>query len=232
MFLAGISLGLVSSFHCVGMCGPLALALPVQYLDKSHQVKGYFLYNSGRVITYSVLGLVMGLAGRRLYLAGWQQDFSIVSGIIILVMLFKTYLLPATIRQYMSNAFVKPLMNLIWRLMSIRKLYACFLLGMANGLLPCGMVYFALITAINGTSLLAAVGFMFLFGLGTLPAMLALSLSGLKLGLNARIQMKRVIPYVIASMAVVLILRGMNLGIPFISPHISPVAGHGISCEE
>ena len=83
ILLAGISLGLISSFHCVGMCGPLALALPVQNLDKPNQVKGYFLYNTGRIITYSALGLVMGLAGRRVYLAGWQQYFSIASGLVI-----------------------------------------------------------------------------------------------------------------------------------------------------
>src|SRR5436190_5325856 len=93
LIIAGFSLGAVSSLHCVGMCGPLALALPVHHLSKRQQLISLFLYQLGRIITYSLFGLIFGLAGRTIYMAGIQQWFSIAMGVVVLslVVLYWVY---------------------------------------------------------------------------------------------------------------------------------------------
>src|SRR5687767_11922505 len=85
--IAGLSLGAVSSLHCVGMCGPLAMALPVHHLSKTQRFLSLLFYQFGRIITYASLGLIFGLLGRRIYLGGLQQWFSIIMGISVLVIL-------------------------------------------------------------------------------------------------------------------------------------------------
>src|SRR5476651_1937523 len=78
-------IGLFGSVHCVGMCGPLALAVP------SLQTKGWLIvadkvsYNIGRVVTYSILGLLLGFLGKQLWLLGLQQAVSIISGLLIIM---------------------------------------------------------------------------------------------------------------------------------------------------
>ncbi len=220
ILVTSVLLGLISSFHCVGMCGPLALALPVAHKNQSQQLFSIASYNVGRIITYAVLGLLFGLAGRKLYLSGLQQWFSIIAGILMFVLAFQYYIRkkniqPAWMKGF--NAFVQKLMQLSIR---SRNNFSTFFLGMANGLLPCGMVYLAIAGALNTQQVLHSVIFMAGFGFGTFPAMFALSLFGVNIDLSVRRKIKSFMPYVVASMAVLLILRGLNLGIPFISPVI------------
>ncbi len=82
--IAGFTLGAAGSLHCVGMCGPLSLALPLYHLTAVNKFLSLLLYQVGRIITYSIIGLLFGLAGRRIYIAGYQQWFSIVMGLIVL----------------------------------------------------------------------------------------------------------------------------------------------------
>lgn len=228
--IAGVLLGLLSSFHCVGMCGPLALALPVQHLKRLQQAAALLLYNSGRVVTYTLAGLLFGWAGRGIYIAGFQQWFSISMGIAMLVLVVLNYkhhpLTPSWLRSFHYSV-----QHMMGRLLQSHNLYHFLLLGMANGLLPCGMVYLAIAGALSTSSISQGVLFMASFGAGTLPAMLLLSLFGLRIKLSMRQQLKKVMPFVVVSVAVLLILRGMNLGIPFVSP-VSPRAPQPvISCH-
>jgi len=110
--LAGLSLGLLGSLHCVGMCGPLALSLPMQHLQRHQQFIALVCYNAGRVITYSLMGLVLGLAVRGIYLAGWQQWFSIVLGTVVLLFSARFFLLKK-ICEFINN-FFQILGNLIF----------------------------------------------------------------------------------------------------------------------
>jgi uncharacterized protein len=228
---AGFVLGLISSLHCIGMCGPLMLALPVRHLDKWKQVLTIFLYNTGRIITYSLIGALLGLAGRRIYLAGFQRWFSIVMGIVMLVLAVHYFYKQAAAQpRWMQSIHVR-IQQLMFHFIKSNNITGYFLLGMANGLLPCGMVYLAIAGAVTANTVLNSVLFMFLFGVGTLPAMLALGIFGLRITMPVRQQMKTAMPYVVVAMAVILILRGLNLGIPFISPVIADVPGHVISCH-
>lgn len=229
--IAGSVLGLVSSFHCVGMCGPLALALPVHHLQKMQQAIAVLLYNIGRVITYTTLGAIFGWLGHRLYIAGFQQWFSIVIGSLILVFVVLYYFFNRSFNPIWLRFFHSRIQNGMVRILRAPRLPHYLLLGMANGLLPCGLVYLAIAGALSTTSIEASMGFMAAFGMGTLPAMLLLCFLGVHIKISLRQQLKKAVPFVIAGMAVLLILRGLNLGIPFVSPVLVDAPKAVISCH-
>jgi uncharacterized protein len=229
--IAGILLGLVSSFHCVGMCGPLALALPVHHLKKMQQVLAVLLYNGGRVITYSMLGGVFGWLGRGIYIAGFQQWFSITMGVVILLLAFLNYMLNRSFSAAWLRRLHGSIQQIMGRLLQSPRQHHYLLLGMANGLLPCGLVYLAIAGSLTTTSIGESIIFMGSFGTGTLPAMLLLSFFGVHIKLSLRQQMRKAVPFIIAGMAVLLILRGLNLGIPFVSPVLADAPQPVISCH-
>ncbi len=227
--ITGFGLGLISSFHCIGMCGPLALALPIHKQSPANKVLGVLLYNLGRVFSYSLLGLLFGFIGRQVYLGGFQQVFSIVLGSIILL-----YFILSTIQKRSATfrfgmKYYNSIQNLTTRFLSKSALHNLFITGVANGFLPCGMVYLAIAGAAASTNILDGVGFMAAFGFGTLPLMMMLSFAGLFISVPVRSTIRKLTPYVAASVAVLLILRGLNLGIPYLSPHIAPAGS--IECH-
>src|SRR5436305_14154060 len=115
--IAGMLLGLVGSFHCVGMCGPLALALPVHHLQRAQQATAIIVYNIGRVITYSLIGGLFGWAGRSIYIAGFQQWFSITVGIVILMLTVLNYFLSSPLSPKWLRSFHYTIQGLMGRLL-------------------------------------------------------------------------------------------------------------------
>ena len=81
-----MALGLLGSFHCVGMCGPLALSLPINSNSSLAKFFGALLYNCGRVVTYSFFGLIFGIIGRSVALFGFQQWLSVIAGVLIILL--------------------------------------------------------------------------------------------------------------------------------------------------
>lgn len=231
VIIAALALGIFSSFHCIGMCGPLALALPYAHLSKGKQLLSITLYNLGRIFTYGVLGLLFGLAGRRLYLAGMQQWFSIGMGIIMLLLAFQYFIRKKNVQPGFLNSFHYRVQSLMQSALGSKYIASGFLLGAANGLLPCGMVYLAIAGALSTGEVINSVIFMMGFGLGTVPAMFSLAIIGLRVDMNVRRRIRSVMPFVVAGMAVLLILRGLNLGIPFISPEMDQQAGPAVICH-
>jgi uncharacterized protein len=230
ILISGFLLGIVSSFHCVGMCGPIAFSLPVYYLPAHQKLIGILLYHIGRVSIYASLGVFFGFVGRQFFLAGGQQVFSIVLGATILLILLQSILQKRKIKIPFFDQFQQKLQLFIGNYIRKKQLYAMFVLGMANGLLPCGMVYLAITGALAAGTITGGLGFMTAFGLGTIPALLVLSFFGSVIGLEARNTMKKAIPYFVAIMGVLLILRGMNLNIPYVSPMLNNGSEHAISC--
>lgn len=230
--IAGFALGAAGSMHCVGMCGPLSLALPTHHLKPAGKFFALLLYQLGRVVTYSALGLLTGLAGRRIYIAGYQQWFSIAAGTGIAFAALLYFLrkrlngLPVFYKLY---AGVQQLVVKILR--SSMTVFSFLFLGMANGLLPCGMVYIAMATTFSFATIGESVGFMAMFGAGTLPAMMAIAYAGQALRADMRRKLGQVVPYFLLAMGVLLILRGMDLGVPFISPHLPAAPGEAVSCH-
>ena len=213
--LMALALGLLGSLHCVAMCGPLQVALPLPPGGAGRVLQARLVYQFGRLMTYALLGLVAGAAGRSLVLAGVQRWLSLGLGLAILTGFFlakRVGVSAPVVRlvQYLKAAMCRQLQQRTFRSLG--------LLGMLNGLLPCGLVYVALGGALGTASLPGAVGFMLVFGLGTLPAMLAVSLSGRILPVAIRTRLRTAIPAGVCAVAMLLILRGLELGIPYLSP--------------
>jgi sulfite exporter TauE/SafE len=222
--LSGLALGFLGSLHCIGMCGPIALALPSQSKSKLTFYSGRILYNLGRVVTYSIMGLVIGLIGQSINLAGYQQIVSVVLGVVILL----TVLLPVRIKNYFIKLkpiqFVtKVLQSSIGVLFRIGSKSSLFAIGALNGFLPCGFVYVALAGAVALGDVEKSILFMALFGLGTAPAMFSASVVTNLFGQNFRKKIHRAIPVFASVLAVIFILRGLNLGIPYLSPKMKTV---------
>ena len=230
--IAGFSLGFAGSLHCVGMCGPLSLALPTYQLSGIAKFLTLLLYQFGRIITYSILGLLAGFAGRLIFIAGIQQWFSIAAGFAILILAACYFIQKYSIRIPFFNRFYISVQTLIIQILKQRKGPAGFLLlGMANGLLPCGMVYIALATSLSLTQLSHSIGFMSLFGAGTLPAMMLIGYGGQFIKPGMRVAFRKLTPFFITGAGIVLILRGLNLGILFISPQLPQAGGPAILCH-
>ena len=220
--LAALSLGFLGSFHCIGMCGPIALALPLGRESKLKRVAGGIIYNAGRICTYGFFGLLFGLLGKGFVIGGYQQGLSIALGVLILItLLFPTRLssdigLTKVIFPYVSK--VKSLLGSLFKQKSFESL---FLIGVLNGLLPCGLVYLGVAGAIATGDAAKGSLFMMMFGLGTLPAMLFVSMASNAVSVEWRNKIRKAVPVFVGIMACVLILRGMNLGIPYVSPELS-----------
>jgi sulfite exporter TauE/SafE len=217
--LTALTIGFLGSFHCIGMCGPIALALPVPKSSNIIFFSGRVLYNAGRLIAYGLMGLLFGFLGKGFVVWGYQQSLSIALGVIILVLLF----IPAKYKNKFlgMNIILKvtePLKRLIGSLFKRNNLLSFLLIGFLNGFLPCGFVYIGLAGAIAAGSPVTGMLFMILFGLGTVPAMLAVSLFGKLINLNIRRKISRAVPVFAFMLALIFILRGMNLGIPYLSP--------------
>lgn len=215
MFWAAFITGLLGSLHCVGMCGPIALALPYQGQNKWIAVANIILYNVGRIFTYSLIGIFIGLIGKGLFLAGIQAYFSIGLGILLLlVALFainvehKILMIPAFWRL---NQWVK--VNLA-NLLKQNNPQTLFLIGALNGLLPCGLVYMAVVGAVAMSSIAEGSLYMALFGLGTMPLMLLTAIGGQFIGLKLRNRIKRLLPVFLVAFAILFILRGINFAAP------------------
>lgn len=231
VLIAGLSLGAISSFHCVGMCGPIAFALPVQELSQRKRQLAVLSYHFGRVLTYATMGAIFGLLGRQVYIAGFQRWFSIILGILVLLLLVQYIQSKQRIQASVFNQLQKKVQQWMGYLLKERKPFSFLLLGMANGLLPCGMVYLAIAGALSTNSLTDGIFFMTAFGLGTFPAMLTLSLFGFMASITVRNYIKKLTPYIIAVMGILLILRGLNMGIPYISPMLETAHGATIHCR-
>jgi uncharacterized protein len=213
-------IGFWGSLHCVGMCGPIVLALPAYTGEYRKLLAGRILYNLGRVVTYSIMGGILGIIGYGIALAGFQQWFSIFLGAVVLLFLFYPRLTLLLNASHPINLFNQKLKNFFGQMLRKKSLLSQYLIGMANGLLPCGLVYVALAGAIVSGTFAAGALYMALFGLGTFPLMLAISFSGNFIGLQLKKRLYRFTPIFIVAIALIFILRGLNLGIPYVSPKV------------
>lgn len=231
LIIAALSLGGISSLHCIGMCGPLAMAMPGQHTARLHRNIAILLYHSGRIITYMIIGAIFGFFGRQFYLAGMQQGFSIALGVLMVGYFFYRLFF----QKWRSSAFMLRTSGKLQLAMSYilkRQSYISPLfLGMLNGLLPCGMVYLAVAGALSTGNITDSILFMGFFGTGTLPAMLLLSMFGSLAGIGLRNVFRNLSPYVMLVMGLLLILRGLSLGIPFVSPVLESAREASIICH-
>ena len=213
-------MGLIGSFHCLGMCGPIAMALPMGNRSNSSRLAGGTIYNLGRIMTYAVLGLVLGLAGDFLISPQIQSSVSIVFGVAIGLYLLLPSKVKTVLRIAPSQSLLVKLRKQLAKFLYIQNNSSLFGIGLLNGLLPCGMIYLALASSFLAGSAVKGSLFMALFGLGTFPTMLAAVYFGSFLSQHIRLKLRRLVPIFLFFMAALLIVRGMNLGIPYLSPSL------------
>jgi len=216
--LTGFSIGVAGSLHCIGMCGPLAIVMPWAS-GKRHAIN-ILLYHSGRSMTYLLLGLCFGLLGNAFYIAGYQQLLSVLVGFVVCYIALRK-ILPHKIPEA-DLPFFKGFRNGLYQLISRKGIMSNpFLFGLANGLLPCGLVYLAVAAAVSTGNILGSAMVMTFFGLGTVPVF-SLFLFGMKkISMSLRNRVNKAIPYVVLLSSFLLILRGLNLGIPYVSPYLN-----------
>lgn len=219
MLYSAFIFGLISSLHCIGMCGPIAMMLPVDRQNEAKKVTQIITYHLGRLTAYATIGLIFGLLGRGFFLAGLQQKMSIFIGLAMIAIV----LIPEKV--FSKYNFSKPVYKMISRVKSSlgnqfkdRSYKSLFTIGLLNGFLPCGMVYVALFGAIAMQSASLGVLYMLLFGVGTIPLMTVVVYVNSLIKLPFRNKIQKAIPYVAVIIGVLFILRGLGLGIPYISP--------------
>ncbi|WP_035673392.1 sulfite exporter TauE/SafE family protein [Flavobacterium sp. 83] len=219
MLYTAFLFGLISSFHCIGMCGPIAMMLPVDRTNQAKKVTQIITYHLGRLTAYATIGFIFGLVGKGFFMAGLQQKLSIFIGVAMIIIV----LTPD--KLFARYNFSKPVFKVISKIKSTlgsqfkNKSYkSLFTIGLLNGFLPCGMVYVALFGAIAMQSESLGVLYMILFGLGTVPLMSSVVYINSFLTVSIRNNIQKAIPYVAVIIGVLFILRGLGLGIPYISP--------------
>lgn len=233
MLWSALIFGLLGSFHCVGMCGPIAFMLPVDRTNSTKKVIQIFTYHFGRLLAYSLIGLFFGLVGKSLYIFGIQQQLSIFLGILMIVVV----VIPSKI--FNKYNFSKPIYKIISKVKSSlgkalkKKTADTFLtIGFLNGFLPCGLVYMAVFASLAMQSAWQGSLYMALFGLGTIPLMTSAIYLGKFLNTKMKQRIQKGIPIFVVIIGLLFILRGLGLGIPYLSPApIVDVASSAIECH-
>jgi len=234
MIISAIILGFMGSLHCVGMCGPIAFMLPV---DRTNNVKKFiqiFIYHFGRLSAYGLLGLVFGLLGKGLFVFGMQQKLSIAIGVLMILVIIIPY------KTFSKYNFSKPVYKIIGKVKNRlgkelqKKTSDTFLtIGFLNGFLPCGLVYMALFGAIAMGDALQGALYMILFGAGTIPLMTSAIYFSSILKSTAKQKIQKLIPVFVVLIGALFILRGLGLGIPYVSPKpVTEVITAEIECHE
>lgn len=220
IFEIGFFMGLVGSIHCIGMCGPLVMALPMSHQTNFQQWQSIFLYHAGKISSYTVLGILLGLFGSQLPIFGIQENLSIVLGGILLIYVAYIFVLkPSRIIGVLKfNKLYTLIIKKMGRLFKSKNRVVFYWIGLLNGLLPCGMIYVALTSALATQNILQGGLIMAFFGLGTMPALIMMAMGGRYVGLVLRKKIQNILPFLIFGMGILLILRGMGLGIPYLSP--------------
>lgn len=228
MLFSALVLGFMGSLHCIGMCGPIAFMLPLSHDKPAKKIGQLFLYHLGRIFSYAIMGVLFGFLGKELYVFGLQQKLTIGIGILMILAIIIPQRFLKTVR------ITQPLYRVIGKLKQKlgkelkKKTPDTFLtIGVLNGFLPCGLVYMAIFGAIGMASTGLGVLFMVLFGVGTIPLMTTVIYYSnfLKQGIKQRI--RKLIPAFVVLIGVLFIIRGLGLGIPYVSP--APVKTVGIT---
>jgi hypothetical protein len=220
LVISALGLGFASGFHCIGMCGPIALSMGLTKKQATNYYLQNLTYQFGRILTYSILGALLGIIGQGFEFAGFQSTLTIAVGVLLIIMaLFsfggKDF---ASKIPFINSTLLKVKMKL-GNLLQKADYRSRFTTGLLNGLLPCGMVYMALTASLAAGGIWQGASFMALFGLGTLPFMFAVVLVGNLITQNFRMRVLKFIPIIMIILGGLFVLRGMEIGIPYISPN-------------
>jgi len=201
--ISAFIIGLAGSLHCVGMCGPLMISF------KSNQSRRSFtIYHLGRLLVYSTLGLALGIIGQGLVFLDAQRALAIATGALIIIL----YALPASRKwfekKYYESRWFSGIRNRMQQHFSSGKKW--FAAGALNGLIPCGLIYLALGGSLILANPVLGAGFMFLFGLGTLPALVLVGFSERLIPVSLKKRFSGVYSVVAIVAGGILLFRGLS----------------------
>lgn len=233
MILSAIIFGLLGSFHCIGMCGPIAFMLPVDRTHTFKKVSQITAYHIGRLLAYAIIGLCFGLIGKGLNMFGLQQYLSIAVGVLMIVVIliptqtFNTYNLSKPLFRFISKIKTE-----LGKALKKKSADTFLTIGFLNGFLPCGMVYMAVFASLAIGNAWESSLYMMLFGLGTIPLMTTAIYFGTFLNVTVKKRIQKAIPVFVIIIGLLFILRGLGLGIPYISPaNMQHSASSQIECH-
>lgn len=206
-----LALGFLGSFHCIGMCGPIVLSVPRSSSSFLSLSVSSFIYNSGRILTYSIFGLLFGFLGREITLSGFQSWLSILMGVSILAAVLFSRQIKKSRKPKIYISFVSFITQAYNRLIRKKSKSALFGMGFLNGLLPCAFVYTSLAAAVLTETPYHSMAYMALFGLGTVPAMFSIYLAPNFVSIDLRSAIRKYLPYFAVFLGVFLIFRGVAL---------------------
>ena len=223
MLTSALVLGLLGSLHCLGMCGPIAFMLPLDQQNNVKKTAQLSIYHFGRLLAYGIIGVLFGLLGKGLSLFGIQQKLSIGIGVLMIILV----LMPG---KYLNgHKLLSPIYSIIGKVKSKlgaelkKKTPDTFLtIGFLNGFLPCGLVYMALLGAIAMGNPLEGGFYMMIFGLGTVPLMSAVVYFKGMFSTSIKSKIQKLIPVFVVMIGILFIIRGLGLGIPYVSPKPAP----------
>lgn len=211
-------LGIGGSLHCLGMCGPLVMAVPFPKNRKTNGTKS--LYFFGKAIAYGLLGILVGMLGLKAIWGESQRFISVFAGLLVILMVVFPLIKPKIGKFRFQKSFQK----IFQQIKENPKWYHFFQLGFLNGLLPCGMVYMALTVALAAGNPVKSFFGMLIFGFGTTPILWMIAVLKTSLKIDLRKKLKPITTSLSILVGILLILRGLNLGIPYISPKLDTSA--------
>ncbi|NQZ76158.1 MAG: sulfite exporter TauE/SafE family protein [Ekhidna sp.] len=201
--IGALLIGLFGSLHCVGMCGPVMLA----FMGPTQSKQGFLLYHSGRILTYILIGIALGLIGATVAFFEMQRIMAFILGFTLIALYGVPSLRHRIERFYYQSKFYQVLRSFLSNNLSLKRRW--FLSGIANGFFPCGLTYVAAAGAVAYADVFQGAVFMVLFGLGTLPALVALSFTGGKVLSRYKQLIPKAIPVIAIVSGSILILRGL-----------------------
>lgn len=227
--IAALTLGLAGSLHCIGMCGPLVMIVHGGGARNNVRWWGQqFIYHGGRLLVYTGFGILAGAVGKSAVAVGLQQWLAVIAGILLLILLVTP---PLVKKIPVGQVLYTKVSSLFGKYLKHKTPAKYFALGVINGFLPCGLVYAAMAASVAGGSIEKSALFMVVFGLATTPALV--SVAGLTGFIRNRMNV-RWIKYVRLSfgiLAMLFILRGANLGIPYLSPKVQKETCETSCCQ-
>ncbi|TXN37149.1 sulfite exporter TauE/SafE family protein [Flagellimonas hymeniacidonis] len=235
MLLSALALGFLGSLHCLGMCGPIAFLLPLDRDSKAKKIAQLFIYHAGRLLAYGIIGVLFGFLGKGLSIFGMQQKLSIGVGLMMILLV----VIPS--KYFNKYSLSKPIYTVLGKVKSKlgaelkKKTPDAFLtIGFLNGFLPCGLVYMALLGAVAFGNQLQGGLYMILFGAGTIPLMSMVVFSKGLFSNPIKSKIKKLVPVFVILVGALFIVRGLGLGIPYVSPKAAPAdsVSAAIECHQ
>jgi uncharacterized protein len=228
LFTVAILMGLAGSLHCVGMCGPIMLFLPFHHFTGLRKAAAIALYHFARISVYAMMALVI-YSFRSVFNPVVQQYISIVLGSLFLFAGVISFL-PFTKKLQVKLPWTKFVTKQLGEFMGNPGLPSIFISGMLNGLLPCGLVYMMLSATLALHTATHAVLFAYIFGVGTVPALVSIILFRSRINVGKIEFVKKYTPVVVFLFGIIFLLRGLNLDIPYLSPKVQVINGEVRSC--